>query len=74
MTKPAVLLANAGDARDLLDIDNEVRLGPAGAKLNQQIGPARQDLGAPTGFAQDTHGLLDRRRRYITEHDFGVSS
>jgi hypothetical protein len=27
------LLANAGDARDLLDIDDEVRLGPAGAKL-----------------------------------------
>jgi hypothetical protein len=31
------------------------------------------DLHAPRGFGQNTHGLLDGRRRYITEHDLGVS-
>src|SRR5262249_31382471 len=55
--KTALVPANARDARDLLDIDNEVRLGPAGAKLNQQIGPARQDLRTAGGFGQKTHGL-----------------
>ena len=35
--KAAVPLANVGDAGDLLDIDDQARLGPAGAELNQQI-------------------------------------
>ena len=71
--KVAVPLANAGDAGDLLDIDDQARLGPARAEQNQQIGPAGQDLRAAGGFGQNTHGLLDRRRGYITEHDLGVS-
>ena len=40
----AVLLANARDAGDFLGIDDQRRLGPAGSQLNQQIGPAGQDL------------------------------
>jgi hypothetical protein len=31
----AVFLANAGDFGDLLDIDDQARLDPAGAQLNQ---------------------------------------
>ena len=71
--KAAVPLANAGDAGDLLDIDDQARLGPAGAELNQQIGPAGQDLRGAGGFGQNTYGLLDRRRGGIMEHDLGVS-
>ena len=56
----AVLLANAGDAGDLLGIDDQFRLGSAGAELNQQIGPAGQDLRNAGGSGQDANGLLDR--------------
>ena len=69
----AISLANAGDIGNLLDIDDQVRLGPAGPELNQQIGPARQDLRYAGGCSQDANGLLDRRRGYIIEHEIGVS-
>ena len=69
----AVLLANAGDAGDFLGIDDQVRLGPAGAELNQQIGPAGQDLRNAGGSGQDANGLLDRRWGGIGEHEHGVS-
>ena len=72
--KVAVPLANAGDAGDLLDIDDQARLGPARAELNQQIGPAGQDLRGAGGLGQNTHRLLDRRWRDIIEHDLGVSN
>ena len=71
--KAAVPLANAGDAGDLFDINDQPRLGPAGAELNQQIGPAGQDLRGAGGSGQNTYGLLDRRRGGIIEHDLGVS-
>ena len=74
MTKSPSRSPNAGDAGDLLDIDDQARLGPAGAELNQQIGPAGQDLRGAGGLGQNTHRLLDRRWRDIIEHDLGVSN
>ena len=71
--KGAISLANAGDTGDLLDIDDQVRLGSAGTELNQQIGPAGQDLRDAGGSGQDANGLLDRRRGDIIEHGIGVS-
>src|SRR5258708_9747882 len=58
--KTTVLLANAGDAGDLLDIDDQARLGPARAELNQGSGPARQHLRGAARVVQNTYGLLDR--------------
>ena len=69
----AVLLANAGDAGDFLGIDDQVRLGAAGPELNQQIGPAGQDLRNAGGSGQYANGLLDRRRGGIGKHGHGVS-
>ena len=57
----AVLLANAGDAGDLLGVDDQLRLGSAGSQLNQQIGPAGQDLRNAGGSGEGADGLLDRR-------------
>jgi len=71
--KAALSLANVGDAGDILDIDDQARLGASGAELNQEISPARKDLRSVRGSCQNAYGLLDRRRGGIIEHDLGVS-
>src|SRR5438477_638097 len=58
----AVLLANIRDAGNFLGVDDQFRLGPPGTKLNQQIGPAGQDLRNAGRSGEDANGLLDRRR------------
>ena len=69
--KPAVPLANAENAGDFLDIDDQARLGPAGAELttdrSRRPGPSPR------------RGLRRKRRPprpstgQIIEHDLGVS-
>ena len=57
----AVLLANAENARDLLGVDDMRRLHAAGTQLDQQIGPAGQDLRAAGGAGEDANRVLDGR-------------
>jgi len=64
--KAAVALANTGDARNFLDIDDQIRLDAAGAELNQQIRPAGQDLRGAGGFGQNTR---DRRISGLAVHE-----
>ena len=64
----AVPFLNTRDAGDLLGIDDQFRLGSAGAELNQQVGPTGQDLRNAGSSGQDVNGLLDRRRRRIGKH------
>ena len=71
MTKAPSRSRMPDDAGDLLGIDDQVRPGPAGPQLNQQIGPAGQDLRDAGGSGERADGLLDRRRGGVGEHGRG---
>ena len=73
MTKTPSCFADAENARDLLGVDDVRRLHPAGAQLDQQVGPAGQDLRAAGGSGEDANGVLDGRWGRITERRHGVS-
>ncbi len=63
----AIDLADADQPRDLLGIDDQIRLHPAGPKLNQQIRAAGQDLRDAAGTGEEPDRVLHRRRRLIIE-------
>jgi hypothetical protein len=68
-----IAFADARHVGDLLDIDDQVRLGPARPQLNKQIGAAGQHFRDAGGFGKRTDGLLDRRRGGVGEHGLGPS-
>ena len=57
----AAFLADADDPGDLLGIDDQFRLQPAGPHLHQQVGPPRQDLCQAGRPGQQFDSLIDRR-------------
>ena len=65
--KAVRFLADADHARDVLGIDDQFRLQPAGPELDQKIGPAGQRLGEAGGTGEQGNGLLDRRGRGIIQ-------
>ena len=73
MMKPPSCFADAEDTGDLLGVDDVRRLDPAGPQLNQQIGPAGQDLRGAGGSGEDANGVLDGRGGRIAERRHGVS-
>ena len=57
----AAFLADADDAGNLLGVDDQFRLQPAGSHLHEKVGPSGKDLRQAGCAGQQFDGLIDRR-------------
>ena len=64
--KPPFFGDDLPHAVDLLDVDDEVRLEPAGFHLDQKVGAAGEDTGMALLAAEQLHRLVDRLRGFVS--------